>query len=65
MTTFALISPRAPDTNQDSGFTVQFTPTAEGVDIVDWVLGGIGGTFTVDKARKYYKDKLEQGYTKV
>ena len=62
--TYTLKHPRAIVGSTGSAFCVHFTVNKNTVDIVDHVKGGIGGTFTLEKAREYYKKLIKQGYVK-
>ena len=65
MQMFKLRHPRAPSNAQGSSHAVYFNVVGgDRVEICDCVKGGIGGTFSLEKARDYYAKKLGEGYTK-
>lgn len=65
-TAHKLFHPRASHTALGDAFSIRFTPKSDKtVDIIDHVKGGIGGNFSIEAARHYYRSKLKEGYTKV
>ena len=62
-TSFTLRHPCAPSNAQGDAYAIHFRVINGAVEIMDCVNGGMGGTSTLDSARKFYADKLAEGYS--